>query len=323
MRIRSLRADSETSGEACSVEGEMGKARVFVSLLAQDQEFQRLQAADATETAAHHGLDVEIAFAENNGVVQIQQLFKAIHAPAEERPRAIVVETVTGEGLERVARNAVRAGVGWILLNRRVPYLAELAQSSTLPVSSVGTDQIEVGRIQGRQFRALRPRGGHVLYIQGPPDTSVAQERLAGARSAIEGAAIALTLASGLWTEESGEQAVGAFLRLKTWQSAPPDVVGCQNDSMAVGAVRALRAAKGIGFAGVPVTGCDGLQDGGRRLVDVKQLAATVVTRSNTGPAIELLAHHFKTGRPMPTDVLLPAASYPDEARLGAAAPRR
>src|SRR5687768_14045138 len=111
MRIRSLRADSEASGEACSVEGEMGKARVFVSLLAQDQEFQRLQAADATETAAHHGLDVEIAFAENNGVVQIQQLFKAIHAPAEERPRAIVVETVTGEGLERVARNAVRAGV--------------------------------------------------------------------------------------------------------------------------------------------------------------------------------------------------------------------
>lgn len=301
----------------------MAKARIFVSLLTEDQEFQRLQAVDATEAAAHNGLDVEIAFAENNGVLQIQQLFRVIHAPADDRPRAIIVETVTGEGLERVARNAVRAGVGWILLNRRVPYLADLAQSSRLPVSSVGTDQNEVGRIQGRQFRALLPRGGNVLYIQGPPDTSVAQERLAGARSAIEGTAIAMTLASGLWTEESGEQAVGAFLRLKTWQSEPPDIVGCQNDSMAVGAVRALRGATGIGFAGVPVTGCDGLQDGGRRLVDVKQLAATVVTRSNTGPAIELLARHLKTGLPMPTEVLLPAASYPDEARLGAAVPRR
>jgi ABC-type sugar transport system substrate-binding protein len=151
----------------------MTKARVLVSLLTDQEEFQRLQAADATATAAHHDLDVEIAFAENNGVVQIQQLFKAIHAPAEERPTAIVVETVTGEGLERVAGAAVKAGVGWSLLNRRVPYLATLAQGAKGPVSSVGTDQMEVGRIQGRQFRARLPRGGNILYIQGPPDTSV------------------------------------------------------------------------------------------------------------------------------------------------------
>src|SRR3954465_10155428 len=165
----------------------MAKTRVLVALLTDDQEFQRLQAADAREVAQHHGLDIEVAFAGNNGVAQIQQLFKAIHAAPEERPRAILVETVTGEGLERVARNAVKAGVGWILLNRRVPYLAELARQSSVPVSSVGTDHIEVGRIQGRQFRALLPQGGNLLYLQGPPDTSVAQERLAGMRAAIEG----------------------------------------------------------------------------------------------------------------------------------------
>ena len=73
----------------------------------------------------------------------------------------------------------------------------------------------------------------------------------------------------------------------------------------------------------MPVTGCDGLKDGGQRLVDVKQLAATVITRSNTGPALELLARHLKTGQRMPTDVLLPATSYPEEARLGAATIRR
>jgi ABC-type sugar transport system substrate-binding protein len=300
----------------------MTKARVLVSLLTDQEEFQRLQAADATTTAAQHDLDVEVAFAENNGVVQIQQLFKAIHAPAEERPTAIVVETVTGEGLERVAGAAVKAGVGWILLNRRVPYLATLAQGAKVPVSSVGTDQMEVGRIQGRQFRALLPRGGNILYIQGPPDTSVAQERLAGMRSAIEGAHIAVTLASGLWTEASGAQAFASFLRLKTWQSTLPDVVGCQNDSMAVGALKSLRSSGQAAFARVPVTGCDGLKDGGQRLVDMRELAATVITPSNTGPALELLARHLKTGQRMPSDVLLPASSYPDEARLGAAARR-
>jgi ABC-type sugar transport system substrate-binding protein len=297
----------------------MPRARIIVSLLAEDQEFQRLQAADARDAAARGDLDVEVLFAENQPVVQIQQLFKAIHASPEERPTAVIVETVTGEGLERVARNAVKAGVGWILLNRRVPYVAELrSQYPKVPVASVGTDQTEVGRIQGRQFRALLPRGGNLLYIQGPPDTSVAQERLAGVRAAIEGTPIVLTLGSGLWTEESGKRAVEAYLRLRTWQTARPDVVGCQNDSMAIGALNALREFTETNLSRVPVTGCDGLQDGGRRLVDVKQLAATVITRSNTGPAVDLLAESLRKQRPLPAEVLLAATSYPEEIRLPA-----
>jgi hypothetical protein len=51
------------------------------------------------------------------------QLFRHIQAPEGERPAALVVDTVTGEGLERVARNAIRVGIGWILLNRSVTYL--------------------------------------------------------------------------------------------------------------------------------------------------------------------------------------------------------
>ena len=297
----------------------MPKARITVSLLAEDQEFQRLQAADARDAGARDDFDVEILFAENQPVVQIQQLFKAIHACPDERPTAIVVETVTGEGLERVARNAVKAGVGWILLNRRVSYIAELrTRYPNVPVASVGTDQLEVGRIQGRQFRALLPRGGNVLYIQGPPDTSVARERLAGVRAEIEGTPIVLTEASGLWTEISGKRAVEAFLRLRTWQTARPDVVGCQNDSMAIGALSALREFTETNLSRVPVTGCDGLHDGGRRLVDVKQLAATVITRSNTGPALDLFAESLRKQRPLPAEVLLPPSSYPEETRLPA-----
>jgi ABC-type sugar transport system substrate-binding protein len=216
-----------------------------------------------------------------------------------------------------VARNAVKAGVGWILLNRRVGYVADLrSQYPSVPVASVGTDQAAVGRIQGRQFRALLPRGGNVLYIQGPPDTSVAQERLSGVRAEIEGTSIMLTMGSGLWTEASGKHAVEAYLRLRTWQTARPDVVGCQNDSMAIGALNALREFTEVNLSRVPVTGCDGLQDGGRRLVDVKQLAATVITRSNTGPAVDLFAESLRKHRPLPAETLLAPSSYPEEARL-------
>ena len=69
-----------------------------------------------------------------------------------------MVETVVGEGLERVARAATAAGVGWILINRRVSYLEALRREfPRQALGAVGTDQTEVGRIQGRQFRALLP----------------------------------------------------------------------------------------------------------------------------------------------------------------------
>jgi ABC-type sugar transport system substrate-binding protein len=287
--------------------------RVVVSLITQDQEFQRLQAADARESADRLGLAAEILFADNNAVLQIQQLFRCVHAEEAERPAAIVTETVTGEGLERVARSAVKAGIAWILLNRRVAYMDALRRERPdLAIAMVGTDQEEVGRIQARQWKALLPRGGAVLYVQGPPDTSVAQERLHGAEEGLRGARIELKVVSGDWTEASGEKAVAAWLRLKTSEGLAIGLVGSQNDAMALGARNCVLASK-PDWGHVRFTGCDGLPEGGRRLVDQGALAATIVTPSNVGPALERVAAWLDGGRVPPRDVLLEPRSYPPE----------
>jgi hypothetical protein len=153
-----------------------------VGLLDEGQEFQRMQGEDARSTAAEVELDIDVLYAENNAVIQIQQLYQVVHAPKNRRPSVVLVETVAGEGLERLARAAVRAGIGWILINRRVPYLDELRRKHPgVPIGTIGTDHLEIGRIQGRQFQALVPGGGQIVYVQGPADTSAAQERLAGA----------------------------------------------------------------------------------------------------------------------------------------------
>jgi ABC-type sugar transport system substrate-binding protein len=294
---------------------------VVVGLLSADQEFQRLQADDARAAADQAGLEAQVVFAENTAVVQIQQLFKFIHRPAAERPKAMVVETVVGEGLERVARAAAEAGIGWILLNRKVTYLDSLRrQHPNLPLALVSTEQEEVGRIQARQFRAIVPSArGEVLYMQGPPDTSAAQDRLNGALEGLKGTELELRLLDGRWTEESGEQAIQRWLALKTSATLQPALVGCQNDAMAVGAARALASCRARPeLARVPITGCDGLLEGGRRLVDAGLLAATVVAPSNTGPAIRLLAQALATGRQPPAQVMLAPESYPSENALRA-----
>ena len=287
---------------------------ILVSLLAEDQEFQRLQADDARATASRSGLDAEVLFADNSAILQIQQLYRAIHRPIEARPAAIVVETVVGEGLERVAHAAVEAGIGWILVNRRVAYLDDLRRGHPeLPISLVSTDQVEVGRLQARQFRSLLASdSGLVLYLQGPADTSVAQERRQGATEGLAGTQIELRALDGDWTEASGERAIERWLRLKTSDGVRPDVLGCQNDAMAVGAGRALEASSARpDLARLPRTGCDGLLEGGRRLVDLRKLAATVITPSNTGPAVELVARALKAGHPAAAEVMLAPTSYP------------
>ena len=131
-----------------------------------------------------------------------------------------------------------------MLLNRRVSYLESLRREyPQLAIAAVSGDQLAMGRIQGRQFRALLPKGGNVLYIQGPPDTSAAQERLQGARETIEGTGIQLRVLEGDWTEAGAEKVVTNALRLKSAETLKPDLVGAQNDAMARGGAQGPRRA--------------------------------------------------------------------------------
>lgn len=289
--------------------------KVVVALLDAGQEFQQLQARDARDAAARLALEAEVVFAEGHAVVQIQQLFKHIHAPEGERPAAIVVEAATGEGLERVARNAVKAGIGWILVNTRAAYVDTLrADRPDLPIAMLGADQKEVGRIQGRQGRALVPGGAPALCVQGPADSTVTADRLAGLQEAL-GERFVIRGLSGDWTEASGARAVTAWLRLETARGFTPGLVVSQNDSMAAGARKVLLEHH-PDWRSVPFLGCDGLPEGGQRMVAQGELAATVVVPSNTGPALEIVSRWLRSGQVPSREILLPPRSHPPEERL-------
>jgi ABC-type sugar transport system substrate-binding protein len=104
------------------------RERVVVCLTSEKQEYQALQGADARAAGERLGVETEVVFADDNAVMQIQQLFRFVHGPEAERPIALLVHTRVPDGLERVARNAARAGIAWFLLNRSAPYLETLRQ---------------------------------------------------------------------------------------------------------------------------------------------------------------------------------------------------
>jgi len=301
----------------------MKKLNVLLALITRDNDYQREQASVAERTAQRLGMGLQVVYAGNDAIAQTKQILAAIGAPDTERPDAIVVEPV-GTGMLGIAVAAAAKGIGWIVLNRESDYLAQLRRESSVPIGSVECDNTEVGRIQGRQFAALLPSGGTVLYVEGP-GTDVCKQRRAGLEEALP-SNIRIQALRGDWLEETAHQVVASRLHIHGSKAPFVGLIGCQNDAMAMGARKAVEELP-TGEAReqwlrLPFTGVDGVPTSGQVWVQKKLLAATVVTPALTGTALELYAKAAGGGVPLPERTLARAASYPpvEELRPTAAA---
>lgn len=294
--------------------GVVKKLNFLVSLTTNDNDYQVEQANSAKDAARRLNVDVQIIHADNDAITQSQQLLKVIQSGAAPRPDAIIFEPAGGTGLPQVARAATTAGIGWVVLNREVDYVPELRKGSKAPIFSITSDHEEIGRIQGRQFASLLPKGGFVLYIQGPSGSSAAQQRTTGMYET-KPANVQVRMLKGKWTEASSYQAVSSWLRLCTSHEARIDLVSGQDDSMAMGARKAFQEQTSITererWLSLPYTGCDGLPQTGQAWVGSGLLAATVVVPANTGMAMEMVAQAVSTGVPPPERTFTVPESFP------------
>ena len=297
----------------------MAKLRILISLTTSDNDYQIEQAHSAEDAARKLGVEAQIIYADNDAITQSTQLLRAIQALETDRPGAIVFEPVGGTALPQVARAAVSAGIGWAILNRESSYVPELRKSSKVPVFTITSDHVEIGRIQGQQFAALLPQGGAVLYVQGPSENSAAKERTAGMLET-KPANIHMTMLRGQWTEESSQRAVRSWLKLSTSQKAAIDLIGAQDDAMAIGARNAFEEIANESererWLSLPFTGCDGLPKTGQVWVKDGTLAATIFVPPNAGQAIEMLFGAMQQKKPTVERALIEPVSIPALAEL-------
>ena len=293
---------------------EMSKLKFLISLTTNDNDYQVEQANSAEQASRKFGVDVQIAYADNDAINQSTQILKAIQGAPEDRPTAIVFEPVGGTALPQVARAAISSGIGWAVLNRDANYISDLRAVSKAPIFSVSSDHVEIGRIQGRQCVALLPKGGSILYVQGPSENSAAKERTIGLQEA-KAANIHLTMLKGQWTEESAQRAVRSWLKLSTSQKATIDLVAAQDDSMAIGTRKAFQElsteTERERWLNIPYLGCDGLPKTGQSWVRSGLLTATIFIPPNTGQAIEMLVDALQNGKTLPERALTCASSVP------------
>jgi ribose transport system substrate-binding protein len=297
----------------------MANLRFIVSLITTENDYQVEQAAAAQTAAQKFGVDLQILYADSDAITQSTQLLKAIQSDAALRPHAIIFEPVGGTAFPQVARAAVSAKIAWAALNREADYIPQLRKTAEVPVFSISSDHKEIGRIQGRQFASLLPKGGSVLYIQGPSETSAARDRTEGMQMTLPHGVQVVSL-RGRWTEESAQRAVESWLRLNTLNKTQIDVVGAQNDLMAIGARKAFEGVANIAdrerWLRLPFTGVDGLAKTGQAWVRSGTLTATIVVPTNTGQAIAMLVEALKTGKDVAERSFTVPESFPGLEKL-------
>jgi ribose transport system substrate-binding protein len=288
--------------------------RLLLSVTNDSNDYQIEQVKGARQVAARVGGDLEIVYAQDDGILQSQQLLKRIHSAAETRPNVIIFEPAGSTALPHVARAAAAANIGWVVLSRDAEYIGELRSAFSIPAFVVASDHLEIGRIQGRQLGALLPRGGIVLLIQGPTHSKAASLRHSGLLETKPGN-IQLRAVKGHWTEASAQKAVRSWLDLPTSRGTDIAAVCAQDDSMAMGARKAFeQSAHELrqSWLRIPYLGCDGMPKTGQEWVRCGLLTTTVLSPPTAPVAIDLVARFFQHGAMPPPCTLTEAQSIPD-----------
>src|SRR5205823_3055903 len=144
-----------------------------------ENDYQMEQSKAAEEAGRKLGVDLQIIFAGNDTITQSQQLLNIIQSP-DSHPDDILFEPVSRTALHRVGNTTVAAESRWVVLNREIGYISDLRRAHRVPIFTVAANHEEVGRIQAKQVAALLPKGGSILYIEGPAENYAAKQRTVG-----------------------------------------------------------------------------------------------------------------------------------------------
>ena len=228
-----------------------------------------------------------------NANLQLDQVNKMV----DDKAAAIVVIAQNGDSIVPAVKRANEAGIPVIATNRDI---------NGGVFTNVVNNERQAGELQADYMAAHLPQNAKVVYIKGDMTISAAVNRYEGFKEAIKAkrpdVEIIASNSTGDWSEAQG------IRELSLWLGMYPqiDAVAAANDYMAMGAIKAMKAA-GRFNESVIVCGVDSIDDAlasiaaGELKMTVKQDANKIVE------TIMGLLQQIKQGQsPEKGDVLVP-----------------
>ncbi|MCD8554155.1 ribose ABC transporter substrate-binding protein RbsB [Seleniivibrio sp.] len=173
---------------------------------------------------------------------------------------AILINPTDSDAVGNAIKMANRAKIPVITLDRG-------ANAGTV-VSHIASDNVAGGKMAGQYIAEKLGKKGSVVELEGIPGTSAARDRGKGFNDALKGTAVKVVARQAA----DFDRTKGLNVMENILQSQPKiDAVFAHNDEMALGAMRAISAAK----KNIMVVGFDATDDAVKAVKDGK-MAATV-----------------------------------------------
>ena len=231
--------------------------------------------------------------AEGNANLQLDQVNKMV----DDKAAAIVVIAQNSDSIVPAVKRANEAGIPVIATNRDI---------NGGVFTNVINNERQAGELQADYMAAHLPQNAKVVYIKGEMTISAAVDRYEGFKEALKAkrpdVEIIASNSTGDWSEAQG------IRELSLWLGMYPQIdgVAAANDNMALGAIKAMKAAGRFNDS-VIVCGVDSIDDAlasiaaGELKMTVKQDADKIVE------TIMGLLQQIKQGQsPEKGDVLVP-----------------
>lgn len=272
--------EAETTAEAAkeAVGGDMSDKKVGISIYKFDDNFMTLYRTELerymVEDLGFKKENITIQDGKGDQAEQTNQIQNFIASGVD----VMILNLVQASSAPQVTDMCKEAGIPVVYINRE-PDVAEEERwaAENLQATYVGADARQSGTFQGEEIVETENKGdingdGKVSYImvQGDPENVDAQYRTEFSVKALTDAGLEveeLLLQRGDWDQAKGQQIVQDAL---TQFADKIEVVFCNNDAMALGALQAIEAAGRKVNEDIYLVGVDALTEAVQNVVDGK-----------------------------------------------------
>jgi inositol transport system substrate-binding protein len=253
---------SLAAGVGCSGKSGHDKPVVVASLHNLSEPFFIAMRHEFESEAARLDVELSVVDGQSNSAKQTADVEAAIASGAQ----GIILAPTDVNALVPAVESVLKAGMPIVTVDRRV-------ENTSVTVPHVGADNLAGGRSMAQWVIENFPNGAHIVLISGQPGSSSAIDRTRGIVVAFRTAGPQYQIVaeqSANWQREPGLTVTQNILTSLGTQI--PQVILCEDDDMALGALEALRTS---GITGVKVLGFNATPEALARVRD-GEMAATV-----------------------------------------------
>ena len=214
------------------------KPRIALVMKSLANEFFKTMEDGARAHHAEHADQYDLKADGIKNELDVAQQVRIVELTVAQGVDAIVIAPADSKALVPVCKRAMDAGV--VVVNIDNKFDAAVLADKGVHIPFVGPDNRKGARLAGEHLAKKLKEGDKVAIIEGAPNTFNGIQRKLGFEDAMKAAGMDIVSSqSGYWEMAKANQVVSAILT----EHLDLKALLCANDSMALGAIAATRAA--------------------------------------------------------------------------------